>query len=317
MTDAPATAPRLPDAAPTAPAGHAPSPPHPLPPPRAPARSIPIDLTHAGRASLTVSHVAGQSSITSAYATHPMKLLTPRPRGTSVWTFTSSFGGGLVTGDHTQLDVQLLPHTRCFLGTQASTKIYRSPHRGPCSHSTTAEIGSDALLVFAPDPVQAFADAAFRQRQSFRLAPDASLVLVDALSAGRPARGERWAFRHFSSRNEIHVDDHLAFLDALRLDPDDGPLDTTGRLGRFDALALLVVIGDHVRDLAADLLATYASGTPRSRCRPDLLATASPLPGGAVLRLAGEEIESVLRILSRHLRTLAHLLCDDPWSRKG
>src|SRR5262249_14496468 len=95
----------------------------------------------AGKASLEVQLIAGASTVTSSYATSPLKLLPPRPRGRSVWIYTSSFGGGLVAGDQTQLDLTLAAGTCCFLATQASTKVYRNPCLLPCGHRTRAILG--------------------------------------------------------------------------------------------------------------------------------------------------------------------------------
>jgi len=47
----------------------------------------------------------------------------------------SSFGGGLVAGDETQVTIKLGEQTRCFLTTQASTKVYRNPFGRPCGHA--------------------------------------------------------------------------------------------------------------------------------------------------------------------------------------
>src|SRR5690349_13789670 len=159
----------------------------------------------AGSGALTVRVVAGQSTVTSALAASPLKLLTPRSRGPSVWACTSSFGGGLVAGDQTRLELRIEEGARCYLGTQASTKIYRNPSQAPCGHGTRAVLGPGALLVFAPDPVQAFTDSCYTQRQEFQLAPDASLALLDWFTAGRTARGERWQFRRLRSRNSVHL----------------------------------------------------------------------------------------------------------------
>jgi urease accessory protein UreH len=148
-----------------------------------------------------------------------MKLLTPRARGLSAWACTSSFGGGLVAGDQTRLDVRVGAGARCFLGTQAATKVYRNPASLPSGHETTALLEKDSLLVFAPDPVQAFAKSTYAQRQTFHLAPDASLVLLDWFTSGRAARGERWAFSHFSSRNEVFTDP-LLLLRGGEIAPD-------------------------------------------------------------------------------------------------
>src|SRR5471030_1412669 len=144
-----------------------------------------------GHAHLTVAKVSGQSTVTSTESASPIKILIPKSRGNSVWACATSFGGGLVAGDQTRIDLAIGAEARCFLGTQASTKIYRNPSRLPCSHKTHARLESNSLLVFAPDPVQAFADSAYSQRQEFQLAAGAGLVLVDWFTSGRAARGER------------------------------------------------------------------------------------------------------------------------------
>src|ERR1041385_1385457 len=174
--------------------------------------------TNAGEAQLHVGSVAGCSAVLRSRARNPLRLLTPRARGESVWVYTSSFGGGMVAGDRTRLEVTVDAGARCFLGTQASTKIYRNPARLPCSHDLVVRVGEEALLILAPDPVQCFAESSYEQRQHFALAAAANLLLVDWRSAGRTARGERWRFRRYSSRNEVERGRRKLLIDALRLD---------------------------------------------------------------------------------------------------
>jgi len=270
--------------------------------------------SRAGRSTLTVDVVAGQSAATKVFAVNPLKLLVPQPRGASVWAYTSSFGGGLVAGDETRLDLWLGPNARCFLGTQASTKIYRNPGLLPCSHTTRAEAGAGSVLVFAPDPIQAFAGSRYAQRQEFRVAPGASLVLVDWFSSGRSACGERWEFNRLRSRNEVFIGDERAFLDSVLLASEDGPIASQHRTGRFNCFATLVLFGPAVRTLAETILAGVGQ-QPVSR-RSALLSSASPMRDGIVLRVAGQEVEAVGRDLRRHLAPLSALLGDDPWARK-
>ncbi|MBL9126886.1 MAG: urease accessory protein UreD [Verrucomicrobiales bacterium] len=269
----------------------------------------------AGAAFLTVERVAGASAVTSARCHQPAKLLLPVPRGPSVWACTSSFGGGFVAGDRTRLEIVLAPDTRCYIGSQASSKVYRTPPDRPCSHTTRARVGRGALLVFAPDPVQPFAGASYSQDQEFELAPSASLVFLDTLHAGRSARGERWAFRCYHARNSILVDAVPVFLDALCLDPADGPLTAHHRMGRFDALASLVLVGPAVAPAAAQVLADVAS-RPVAR-RADLCVAASPLADGALVRVAGVRTQDVGDELRRLMRFLNDLLPEQPWDRKG
>src|SRR5437879_2266694 len=103
-----------------------------------------------GNGFLQVEVISSQSAVTSAYASNPLKLLTPRSRGQSVWACLSSFGGGLVPGDETTLSINVVPSARCFLTTQASTKIYRNPLQRPCRHTLRADLKKDSLLVLAP-----------------------------------------------------------------------------------------------------------------------------------------------------------------------
>ncbi|MDB6108831.1 MAG: urease accessory protein UreD [Pedosphaera sp.] len=268
----------------------------------------------SGSGHLEVEVVSGQSAVTSVWASSPLKLLTPRSRGPSVWACLSSFGGGLVAGDETSLTLRLGEQARCFVSTQASTKVYRNPDSRPCSHQLKATLGRGALLALAPDPVQAFAGASYRQRQEFHLEPGSGLVLVDWLSSGRAACGERWAFSRFQSRNDVFLGGERAFVDSLLIDPADGPLEGSERMGRFNCLALVLVMGDALRAASAQLLEQVAA-RPVTR-RASLVCSASPVAEGALIRCAGETVEEVGREIHRQLAFLPGFLHDDPWARK-
>jgi urease accessory protein len=263
-----------------------------------------------GQAKLEVELVFHQSAVTSAVASSPMKLLTPVARGKSVWAYTSSFGGGLVAGDQTQLEVKVSGGARCFFGTQSSTKVYRNPTALPCDHSTRAEVKEDSLLVFAPEPVQAFADSHYSQRQEFHLAPSAGLVLLDWFSAGRTARGERWAFKHLASRNDIFIGAERALVDSILLSSEE----LAAQMGRFNCLATLLLIGPPLQTTSKALSQQIAARPVEKRAA--LVCSASPLRDGILLRIAGEEVEAVRRELSGHLTFLRDILGDDPWARK-
>jgi urease accessory protein len=263
-----------------------------------------------GQALLDVEMVFHESTVTSAAASSPMKLLTPISRGKSVWAYTSSFGGGLVAGDRTRLSIKVNAAARCFVGTQSSTKVYRNPAALPCEHTTHATVAEDALLVFAPEPVQAFADSHYSQRQEFHLAPGAGLVLLDWFSAGRTACGERWVFKHLESRNDIFIGSERVLVDSIRL----GSAELAVQIGRFNCLATLTLVGPAVKLAAGGLLQQIAARPVEKRAA--LTCSASPVNGGALLRVAGEEVESVRRELGGHLAFLRDILGDDPWTRK-
>jgi urease accessory protein UreH len=71
---------------------------------------------------------------------------------------------------------------RCFVSTQASTKVYRSERAA--GQSLRAHAAEDSLLVLLPDPVTPFAESSYSQEQHIDLAAGASLVAVDWMTAG-------------------------------------------------------------------------------------------------------------------------------------
>lgn len=263
-----------------------------------------------GQGLLEVEIVFGQSTVTSVYSTSPMKILTPVSRGKSVHACTTSFGGGLVAGDQTRLWLSIGAGAGCYLGTQSSTKIYCNPAQLQCSHVTTAHLGAGALLVFAPDPVQPYAGSRFTQRQEFRLEAGAGLVLLDWFTSGRAARGERWIFDRFESRNDVYVDGESVFVDSILL----GTPEDRGHMGRFNCVAMLALMGSGMKGAVDGLLAGMA-GRPVNR-RGALVSSVSPCRGGALLRVAGQSVELVRQELLPHLAFVAELLGDDPWARK-
>jgi urease accessory protein len=226
----------------------------------------------------------------------------------------SSLGGGLLAGDETRLEIKVGEQARCFVTTQASTKVYRNPAERPCGHAIRASLATGSLLALVPDPVQAFAGACYRQSQDFHLEPGSGLVLADWLCSGRFARGERWAFTRVESRNQVFLGSDRLLLDSLLLDPSDGALDGPHRLGRFNCLALLLILGEPLLDAAVRLI----EGAAERRITPQssLATSVSPVRDGALVRLAGEQMEDVARELRQLLNFLPDLLGDNPWARK-
>lgn len=277
-----------------------------------PAATILAATPDAGRGDVAVSRGAdGRSRVTRAYATSPLRMLTPVNHGHAAWVYLSSYGGGLVDGDRVSLDVNVGRGATAFLSTQASTKVYRS-HHGTASR-LDALVADDALLVLAPDPVVCFAGARYRQRQRITLEPRASLVLVDWVTSGRRAAGERWQFEEYAAHTEVDVAGRRAVYDTLSLQAAHGPLDV--RLGRFDVLALVVLAGDRL-DAQARAVAARVDKTPVVRRADVVMSSALLRTGGCAVRIAGPSVEQVGRIIERVLDFVPPLLGDNPWARK-
>jgi urease accessory protein len=159
--------------------------------------------TRQGCGSIELEFIAGRTVVTHAQSHSPLKWLLPRRRTSAAWVFSSTFGGGLVGGDRIEMQVDVREGARAVFATQSSTKVYRCRPNTHCHQSLSANIGSDALLVVAPDPVTCFAGASYEQQQVIRLAPDATIVYVDWLTSGRRARGESWGFSRYRTQLDL------------------------------------------------------------------------------------------------------------------
>lgn len=260
-----------------------------------------------------LAQVAGHTAVVRRFARSPLKLLTPRGSGQCAHVVTSTYGGGLLAGDEISVRIAAGDETRCAVGTQASTKVYRSDGLRMSRQSLDATLGRDAVLAVVPDPVTCFAGSRYEQRQRFRLATGASLLFVDWLTSGRAACGERWAFEHYRSDTRIDVGSACVARDALLLSTEDN-VSVAGRMRQFDCFASVFLLGPAFSAAAAGLLERVAQ-MPVQRRAP-LVAAASPLRDGAVLRIAGGAAELVGRFIASQLESAWDSLGEDPWSRK-
>ena len=235
---------------------------------------------------------SGRTVVTRAYATSPLRLLMPANPGDAAWVYTSSFGGGLVDGDRLVVDADVGAGASVFLSTQASTKVYRSP-RGT-STEMHARVGAGALLVVAPDPVVCFAESRYQQTQQFDLDAGANLVLVDWVTAGRHASGERWAFDEYRSRLRVREKGRPVVHDAVALLAAHGPLAV--RMGRFNVTGV-ALLRRGPRAVRGGRPAARVEGAALSRRAGELLAATPVGDGGCLLRFAGESTERMSRTL--------------------
>ena len=265
----------------------------------------------AGTGHLEVALEQRGSVVRRAYASSPLRLLTPRNHGHAAWIYMSSYGGGLVGGDVLHLTVRVGDGAAAFLSTQASTKVYRSS--AAASMALHANVAARASLVIWPDPVVCFAGSSYRHHQIIDVAAGGALVLVDGMTSGRRSSGERWRFTEYVTRTAIRYDGRLIMFDSIDLDGDDG--DLTVRMGRFDVLCSATIVGPEFRQWVERAKARVADLSIQRR--DSYLIAAAPLSDvGCIVRIAGTSLEQVACILREHLSFVPSVLGDDPWARK-
>ena len=187
------------------------------------------------------------------------------------------------------------------------------------------DVASHAFAILLPAPVSCWARASYAQTQRFDLPADrtASVVLLDWLSSGREARGERWAFARCRTENVVRVGAKTVARDVLLLE-DDGadPAVTSYRAAvePYACYATLILLGPRVRALlegiAADWLAARTvrqSGRGGRSQLDDVLWSYCPIDDdrGGVVRCAGRNTQLVRNWLRKRLQPLEAMLGRD------
>lgn len=141
-------------------------------------------------------------------------------------TFFTNPSGGFLGGDDLSLVAKLREDTHVLFTTPSATKIYRTL-QSPAVQSIDVSVGPNAILEWVPELTIPFASSHFDQTITVRLDAGASLILWDALAAGRVARGERWAFSHFSNQIKITLSDGKSLEERYALAPTQDTLSLT------------------------------------------------------------------------------------------
>ena len=280
--------------------------------------NAPLPALRTGAGTLTVKLVEGLSAVVAAEATDPLKLLVTAPRGACAWAFTTTYGGGLLAGDRVALQISVEAGAQLYFGSQASTKIYRSPEGIPARQHLQLSAGPGAIVVGLPDPVTPFAEAVHEQEQDLAVAADAGLIWLDGVTSGRAARDERWACTRHVSRLRLRVAGRLRILDALALERQGSNL--IRQMQGYGAFATLLVGGPPCAELAERIHAEIAaSPLPEvgATVAAPLLRTVARIAGwGVLVRFAAAERETLDRAVRTLLGDLRPLIADDPWQRR-
>ncbi len=192
--------------------------------------------------------------------------------------------GGTLGGDRLGAEVHLAPGSPATVLTQAANKAYRGVE---ASQKAVFRVGEDAFLEYLPHHLIPYAGSNYSQETTFHLAPDATLLAWDAFSAGRVARGERFAFDRLRARTGISRDGRTEAMDGLDLAGGDE------RFGGYSYTAAVYILAagdlgplaEELHDLLAGLSGALASAS-------------APAPGLCVARILTDGAPELYRALN-------------------
>ena len=186
--------------------------------------------------------------------------------------------GGLLGGDVVETRVTLDAGSRVCLTTPAASRVYRGTGM-PAVSRFIAALDGDATLEYMPDHLIPSPGAQVHQRTEVMLAPESTLICLDAWAVGRIARGERWRFGELDSAITVRDPRGLLVRERAILCGARG-LEGLGGAEGFGYVATFLAVAPSRagwRELAGALLDALGG------LRPDARVAVTPLARGGVL----------------------------------
>jgi urease accessory protein len=125
--------------------------------------------------------------------------------------------GGMTGGDRFAIDIDVGAGASLTVTTASAEKIYRSLG-ADTEIGVKLAVGSGALLAWLPQETILFDRARLRRTIDVDLAPDARVLLGEAIVFGRAAMGEIVACGSLFDRWRVRVDGALVFAETVRLE---------------------------------------------------------------------------------------------------
>jgi len=171
----------------------------------------------------------------------------PQPNGGTL-VHLHNVSGGVLSGDHLTLDIEVAPGAAAQVTTTGATRLYRHrPGTDASEQSTNIRVGEGALLEYLPDALIPFAASRHRQQTRIALAAGAKLFWWETVAPGRQAMGETLAFDSLRLQTEVRSLERPLLLEDLLLEPAKRPLTSSARLGAYTHTANFYAFGTGVR----------------------------------------------------------------------
>ncbi len=135
------------------------------------------------------------------------------------YTWLVNPSGGLVGGDHVSIEARLHAGSHVLMTSPSANRVYRTLS-APAVQEVRLSLGPGARLEWVPDLTIPFAGSRFRQMIHVDLAPGATVMLWDALAAGRIAMQERWAFAGVDNEICVRTANGASIVERFQLTPD-------------------------------------------------------------------------------------------------
>lgn len=133
--------------------------------------------------------------------------------------------GGLVSGDHLNIHVQVEPHAHALVTTPGAGRMYRAREdESPQEQSATLEIAEGGVVEWLPLEAILFPGAHAKATNRIFLAEQAKVIFWDVVCLGLPANGLTFDRGSFNQNLMIYRNNRLVLQERLVLNDDSREL---------------------------------------------------------------------------------------------
>lgn len=162
-------------------------------------------------------------------------------------------GGGYLDGDTYRMSVSLEKNARLTLTTQSATKVYKTPTKH-AYQEMEIHLKEGSYLEYLPDPLIAYKDARYFQKNTIRMEKGAAFLYSDILTPGWSPEGEHFSYDSLRLINEVYLDEELVVFDHIKLDPKEKHMNGLGFMEGYTHLGSFIVVGDQTNTELLDQL---------------------------------------------------------------
>ena len=214
-----------------------------------------------GTGRIATQMLDGRTRLSTLYQEGCAKIRLPQTHDPSLQAVLINTAGGLTGGDHIEWHAVAAPGARVVLTTQACERVYRSLG-DDAQIRTRLELGAGARLDWLPQETILYEGGRLDRALDIDMAPDATLLAVEAVILGREAMGEAARSARLRDNWRIRRGGRLLHAEATRLTGADSERDGLSLLAGAGAFATVLYIGADAEQrlaVARDMLGADAS----------------------------------------------------------
>ncbi len=169
-----------------------------------------------------------KTMVADCFFTAPFKIMSPFYKKDEMQVMLLTASAGIMEGDMQKLEIQVEEGAKMEMLSQSYEKIHKMEH-SHATRETHLQVSKNAYLKYNPLPTIPFAESAFESTTNVYLEDKTSkFSMVEILSCGREARGERFQYRRYKNQVHIYVQDQLIYRDNTLYEPSRFPMEKMG-----------------------------------------------------------------------------------------